>query len=78
LHRSLWLITLQRTFGPLALGLIAAGTHTLLASVLTNPVSTLVTVAAFWLLWSRRWHPAIVILAGGVAMALLVWASGRP
>lgn len=76
LHRSPWLATLQRTFGPLALGLIAAGTYTLLTSVLSNFLSALVAGAGFWLLWRWRLHPALVILAGGVMTGALTLVPG--
>lgn len=71
LRRSPWLGALQRGFAPIALGLIASGSYTLLRSAVTDVVSALIAVGALAALWRFRLNPALVIIPGGLITVLL-------
>lgn len=77
LRRSPWIDALQKGFAPIALGLIASGTYTLLRAAVTDLVSALLAVAAIVALWKWRLNPALVILpAGLIALAIRVLFGG--
>jgi chromate transporter len=71
LRRWPWLAALQRAFAALALGLLIAGAYTITRVAVVDATSALVAAGALLLLWRYRLQPALVILLGGLAAALL-------
>jgi chromate transporter len=71
LRRWPWLASVQRALAAVAFGLVAAGAYSILRLAVTDTVSAIVATGAGLLLWYWRPHPALVILAGGVAAGLV-------
>jgi chromate transporter len=69
-HRR-WLAAVPRALAAVALGLTAAGAYSILRLAVTDTVSGLIAAGAALLLWWWRPHPALVILAGGLAAGLV-------
>ncbi|HEY7295461.1 MAG TPA: chromate transporter, partial [Dehalococcoidia bacterium] len=70
LGRSPWRTALERGIAPVTVGLLLAGSWTLIrASVADLPTATIAVVAVAALL-SRRVSPALIVVAGGVAGAI--------
>jgi chromate transporter len=66
--RSLgWFPAIQRGLGAVALGLLLAGTYTIVRVAVVDVPSGVIAAVSFVALWRWRLHPALVILAGGVA-----------
>ena len=66
-----WLAALQRSLAAVALGLSAAGAYVISRIAIVDFVTAAVAVGAFVALWRFRLSPALVIVAGGLAAALL-------
>jgi chromate transporter len=71
LRQRPWLASLQRALAAVAFGLTAAGAYSILRLAITDVVSGLIAAGAALLLWWWRPHPALVILAGGLAAGLV-------
>ena len=71
LRQRPWLASLQRALAAVAFGLTAAGAYSILRLAVTDVVSGLIAASAALLLWWWRPHPALVILAGGLAAGLV-------
>lgn len=67
LRGARWFPAIQRGLGAVALGLVLAGAFTIVRVAVVDVASALIAAAAFLVLWRWRLHPALVILAGGVA-----------
>jgi chromate transporter len=75
--RSLrWFPAIQRGLGAVALGLLLAGTYTIVRVAVVDVPSGLITAVSFAALWRWRMHPALVILAGGVAAVAIQLLTG--
>jgi chromate transporter len=70
LRQQPWLASLQRALAAVAFGLVAAGAYSILRLAVTDSLSGMIAGGAAILLWCWRPHPALVILAGGVAAGL--------
>ena len=62
---SPWRTAIQRGLAPIAIGLMLSGTYTVGKLAVTNPVTALVAVAVFAILYFRHVNPALLIFAGG-------------
>jgi chromate transporter len=62
-----WFSAIQRGIGAVALGLLLAGTYTIVRVAVADVPSVVIAAVSFAALWRWRLHPALVILAGGVA-----------
>lgn len=70
LSHSPWRTALERGIAPVTVGLLLAGSWTLLrVSVVDVPTAAIVVVATVALV-SRRISPALIVLAGGLAGAI--------
>lgn len=67
LRGSRWLPPVQRGLGAVTLGLVAAGAFSIVRVAVADMASATIAVAAFVVMWRWSLHPALVILAGGVA-----------
>jgi chromate transporter len=76
LRGSRWFPAIQRGLGAVTLGLILAGAFTIVRVAVVDAASALIAVVSFAVLWRWRLHPALVILAGGVAAVFIQLVSG--
>jgi chromate transporter len=77
LRGSPWLVSFRRAVAAVTLGLVAAGSYSIVRIAVTDLPSALVAACAFVVLWRWKLHPALVILAGGlVAGAAGAWQAG--
>jgi chromate transporter len=75
--RSLtWFPAIQRGLGAVALGLVLAGAYTIVRVAVVDVSSALIAIISFAALWRWKLHPALVILAGGVAAIVIQAISG--
>lgn len=65
-----WGLAVERTLGPIGLGLMGAGVLTLARSALTDTWSVGLALAAALVLLPGRVPPVLVVLAAGLAAAL--------
>jgi chromate transporter len=73
LRGSAWFPAIQRGLSAVALGLVLAGAYTIVRVAVVDVSSALIAGIAFVVLWRWRLHPALVILAGGIAA--IVWQA---
>ena len=71
-----WFPAIQRGLGAVALGLLLAGAYTIVRVAVVDEASTLIAVVSFAVLWRWRLHPALVILAGGIAAVAIQALTG--
>jgi chromate transporter len=71
-----WFPAIQRGLGAVALGLVLAGAYTIVRVAVVDVSSALIAVLSFVVLWRWRLHPALVILAGGVAAVAIQAITG--
>jgi chromate transporter len=76
LRGARWFPSIQRGLGAVALGLVLAGAYTIVRVTVVDVVSALIAVTAFVVLWRWQLHPALVILAGGVAAVVIQAVAG--
>jgi chromate transporter len=71
-----WFPAIQRGLGAVTLGLILAGTFTIVRVAVVDAASAAIAVVSFLALWRWRLHPALVILAGGLAAVVIQFVLG--
>jgi chromate transporter len=71
LRRMAWFPAVRRGLGAVALGLLLAGAYTIARVAVVDVASGLIAGIAFVVLWRWQLHPALVILAGGVAAVVV-------
>ena len=71
LRGARWFPAIQRGLAAVTLGLILAGTFTIVRVAIVDAASAAIAVVSFLALWRWRLHPAVVILAGGFAALLI-------
>jgi chromate transporter len=64
---SPWRKAIQRGMAPVTVGLVLAGSYTLIQAAVIDAVTAAIVVVAALMLLSRRLHPALIVLAGGLA-----------
>lgn len=67
LHRSAWRTAIERGLAPVTVGLLLAGSYTLVRAAVVDAPSAAIMAGAALLLLSRRVSPALIVIAGGVA-----------
>jgi len=67
LKRSPWRPAIQRGMAPVTVGLLLAGSYTLIQASAVDVISGLIVAAAVLMLLSRRINPIVIVLAGGAA-----------
>jgi chromate transporter len=72
LKESPWRTAVQHGLLPVTIGLLLAGSLTLIRAADVDARAAAITAAAALLLLSRRVSPALIVLAGGVAGVLLM------
>ncbi len=65
-----WARSVERTLGPIGIGLMAAGAYTLGRTAMHDRASVVIALAALVLLSLGRIPPVLVVLAGGFAASL--------
>jgi len=67
LKHSPWRPAIQRGMAPVTVGLLLAGSYTLIQASVVDVISGLIVAAAVLMLLSRRINPIVIVLAGGAA-----------
>jgi chromate transporter len=67
LKGSPWRPAIQRGMAPVTVGLLLAGSYTLIQASAVDVISGLIVAAAVLMLLSRRINPIVIVLAGGAA-----------
>jgi chromate transporter len=76
LRGARWFPAIRRGLAAVALGLVLAGTYTIVRVAVVDAASALIAAVSFVALWRWRLHPALVILAGGVAALAIQALTG--
>jgi chromate transporter len=71
LKESPWRAAVQHGMAPVAIGLMASGTYAVARLSISNLTSLLIAAGVFGLLMWRHVNPAILVLGGGLAYAVL-------
>ena len=71
IRHSPWLAALQRSLAAVALGLSVAGAYAISRIAIADLASAAIAAGAFVALWRFRLSPALVIVGGGLAAALV-------
>ena len=67
IKHSPWRPAIQRGMAPVTVGLLLAGSYTLIQASAVDVISGLIVAAAVLMLLSRRINPIVIVLAGGAA-----------